>query len=477
MSEAQVIYKPNSGSQSDYVACPYYEALYHGTRGPGKTIALLFSFMQQVGKGFGRDYNGIIFRRKYKELGEVRRQIEDFLFNKLYVNSKVQPVYLKSTDEFTFPDGETLKLNYAMAVRDYWNFHGHQYCFLGFDELTSWSSLELYDKLKSICRSTNPKIRTIIRSTTNSLGPGHSVVKEYFEINKTPRGKSIVNELGLKRAHYWGSISENPYILRDKNYIRFLLSIKDPNTIKAWLEGSWDIIAGGALSDLWSPENQILEPFKIPKTWKLYRSMDWGSAKPYCFNVYAISDGSPYVHPKTEEKIKTINKDVFVVMEVYGYGGVANTGSRETPQQAREVVIKKEKDFLSREPYQNRIIGGIADSAIFSKDRGDDNESIADLLKPLEFDPCDKSAGSRILGLEIFREKLSCSRPDKFGNRDSSGIFFFNTLTHALRTLPLLPRDESNPEDADSDSEDHAYDSIRYFLRQRPHKTAIIYPA
>jgi hypothetical protein len=41
--------------------------------------------------------------------------------------------------------------------------------------------------------------------------------------------------------------------------------------------------------------------------------------------------------------------------------------------------------------------------------------------------------------------------------------------TSLIRTLPKLPRDEKNPEDVDTDAEDHPYDGIRYgFMVRTP---------
>jgi len=38
----------------------------------------------------------------------------------------------------------------------------------------------------------------------------------------------------------------------------------------------------------------------------------------------------------------------------------------------------------------------------------------------------------------------------------------FNTCKHWLRTIPKLPPDSLNPEDVDTDAEDHAWDATRY---------------
>ena len=43
----------------------------------------------------------------------------------------------------------------------------------------------------------------------------------------------------------------------------------------------------------------------------------------------------------------------------------------------------------------------------------------------------------------------------------------FSTCKHWLRTIPQLPPDSLNPEDVDTDAEDHAWDATRYGLMRR----------
>ena len=47
---------------------------------------------------------------------------------------------------------------------------------------------------------------------------------------------------------------------------------------------------------------------------------------------------------------------------------------------------------------------------------------------------------------------------------EEPGLFFFDTCRHLIRTLPTLPRDSKKPEDVDTQSEDHAFDAVRYRL-------------
>ena len=68
---ASIAWQPHPGSQTLFLACPVTECLYEGTRGPGKTDALLVDFAQHVGQGFGASWRGILFRQSYPQLADV----------------------------------------------------------------------------------------------------------------------------------------------------------------------------------------------------------------------------------------------------------------------------------------------------------------------------------------------------------------------------------------------------------------------
>jgi hypothetical protein len=55
---------------------------------------------------------------------------------------------------------------------------------------------------------------------------------------------------------------------------------------------------------------------------------------------------------------------------------------------------------------------------------------------------------------------------------EKAGLFIFDTCLDWIRTVPVLPRDDKDMEDVDSDAEDHAYDETRYRLI---HQRAIAY--
>jgi len=86
-------------------------------------------------------------------------------------------------------------------------------------------------------------------------------------------------------------------------------------------------------------------------------------------------------------------------------------------------------------------------------------------------------------GWDQLRARLigTCERDEKTGailwDTGAPMIYFFNTSTHIIRTLPALQHDEARPEDVDSEGEDHAPDETRYAGMSRPYVRGIDTPA
>ena len=101
---------------------------------------------------------------------------------------------------------------------------------------------------------------------------------------------------------------------------------------------------------------------------------------------------------------------------------------------------------------------GVADPAIFSEDGG---PSIAETMRQQGV-KWRRADNKRTAGWEQVRIRL---------NGDEEGrplLFVFDVCVHLIRTLPALQHDDHNPEDVDSDQEDHGPDALRYGCMARP---------
>lgn len=442
------------GSQTAFLTCPVWEVCSTGTRGTGKSESLIMDFVQDVGKGFGMDWRGIIFRRTYDELNDLVNRTK-----KLFKGNAICPdaTYNSNTHTWSWLTGEELLLRYADTERDYWHYHGWEIPWLAFEELVSWPDPSLYMMLRSINRSSRKGIPIKLRSTTNPYGPGRAWVKARF-IDPAPPGQIILDELGLQRVRIRGHWSENIALLSAQpDYPLTLASDVDPARRAAWLEENWDIIAGGMFDDVWDNKVHVIEPFRIPSSWYINRSFDWGFSRPFSVGWWAESNG---------EHCQRANGDIeyfppgtlFRIDEWYGCNGKPNVGLGLEPPEVADGIREREREM----DYD--VMPGPADPSIWNQDG---RQSVASMMaeKGVFWEAANANPGTRKVGWLNIRHRLKAAKlraQGRMESENSPGLYFFENCRDAIRTFPGAPRSQKNPDDVDTDCEDHALDETRY---------------
>ena len=509
-----IAWKPLEGSQALVMGCPCDEILYHGTRGPGKTAAQIAFFVGRCGVGYGAKWRGVIFDREYKNLDDIRAKSEEMI---PLIFPGARFLSSKSDFKWVFPDGEELLFRHIKKPKDYQNYHGHEYPFIGWNELTKYPTSELYDSMKSCNRSSFvpvihspgltdndrrviaecqlleepipdsikahllPDIPLVTFATTNPHGPGHNWVKRKW-IDKAPPGVPIRTEslvfnprsqqkeiVTTTQVHIFGSYKENRFL--DAKYVAGLNAIKDPNRRRAWLGGDWSITSGGALDDLWNPAVHILPRFIVPKAWRITRSFDWGSSHPFSVGFWAVANGEEILLPNGD-RFCPFKGSLIRLGEIYGCEQMRDELGRERPAygtnkgvkaSAREVArrIKEYEEELREDGWiYTAVTDGPADGQIFNVNESE-SLSIGVLMEKegVTWYPADKSAGTRKNGLELVRVAL-----ENTNQGEGPGIYVMANCEAFIETVPGLPRDEDDPDDIDTTAEDHIYDETRYML-------------
>lgn len=498
----RIVWSPLAGSQTLAMSCPAHVILYHGSRGPGKTDAQLMRFRRWVGQGFGRHWRGVIFDREYKNLDDLvsksMRWFPEFKDGARFLSSK-------SDYRWVWPTGEELMFRTVKKASDYWSYHGQEFPWIGWNEITKYPTDELFDAMMSCNRSSFrpqdfhsgvfdsttgqeialPKMPLEVFATCNPYGAGHNWVKKRF-INAAPMGKisskavNVFNPQTQQRedvvknqVHLFGSYRENKYLAPE--YVAELESMTDKNKRKAWLQGDWDVVAGGMFDDVWDSLHHIIKPFKIPETWRIDRSFDYGSSKPFSVGWWAESDGSPIIVDGKE--FSTIRGDIFRIGEWYGTSGKTNQGTRMLANDIAAGIVEREWHM----GIHKRVVPGPADNSIWDSENGNSIaaemarkvrvriDGVEKLLPGVNWTRSDKSAGSRKDGWENTRKYLAHALPYETKNgvdiprkRERPGMFAFNTCVYFIDLFPVLPRDEEDMDDVDTESEDHIGDEVRY---------------
>jgi hypothetical protein len=474
---------PDSSQDRALEASVYINhVLYTGTRGPGKTDTQLMAFRQFVGIGYGPFWRGIIFDREYKMLDDLvsksKRHFKKF-------GDGAQFLTAKSDYKWIWPTGEELLIRSMDDPEDYWLYHGQEFPFIGWNELCKYPTSECYDRMMSCNRSSFTQkdwpidratglqipVDTIplrVFSTTNSLGPGHNWVKRRF-ISPANYGEVIRKKIDVfnpqtqsqvtiekKQVAIFGSYRENIYL--SPEYIAELESIDDPTTREAWLDGSWEIVAGGAIDDVWSPKIHIIPRCVVPKDTYIDRAMDWGSTQPFYVGWFAEAEGEDW----TREDGSIWTPQAGSLILIYELYGAKETGTnRGLKLSATDLALNIdaiEEVLLENGWINDRPRPGPADNQI----RNVNDSGTQTIEKGMQdggvyWEPSDKARGTRKIGLQLFRNRLEAAK-----RGEGPGFYIMDNCRVAIELLPALPRNPDDMDDVDTSAEDHPWDAVRF---------------
>ena len=428
--------EPNP-KQKLFLADHHKYVAFGGARGGGKSWAVrVKSFLLSM------RWPGIIIliiRRSYPEL--YANHIKPF---KRMLPKEIYK-YNDSKKEITFPNGSQIVFKYCANEKDLDNFQGTECDILFIDEATQFTEEQfkiLNACVRGVSTRAEDKFPKRVYLTCNPGGVGHQWVKRLFIDRNFNQGEDP-DEYNFIQS----GVRDNKILMEQQpEYIKQLEALP-PKLREAWLEGSWDIFFGQFFEDFMDkPEHyedrlwtHVIEPFDIPSAWKIYRSFDWGYARPFSCGWWAVDfDGT-----------------VYRILELYGCTKEPNTGVKWTPDQVFSEIhrIETEHPWL-----KGRRIQGVADPAIWDAESG---ESIADrAAKHQVF--FQKGDHQRIPGWMQVHYRLA------FDENGFPMMYVFKNCKAFIRTIPLLQYDEHKPEDLDTDGEDHVADEVRYFLMSRP---------
>ena len=431
-------WEPHEGPQTEFCARGEFEVLFGGAAGPGKTDCLIMVAARNVSH---RRYRALLLRRTFPQLQEIIDRCFTW-----YPIIDPKAIYKATEHRWYFSSGATIQLGHMQHENDKYSYQGKEFHFIGFDEVTQFTESQ-YLYLFSRCRSTVPELPTEVRATTNPGGIGHVWAKRRFIDTAKPFETYIDPTTGLSRVFIPAKIENNPTLLdNDPGYLLRLKALPEVERLRL-LEGSWDAFEDQAFPEL----NQRMygcEPFEIPHEWQKFVSFDWGYAKPFSVGWYAIDyDGVLYRY-----------------REWYG------AKEKETDKGLRMTAIDIARGIFERE--KEKINFRVADPACWHRRPKKDGPPGPSVMEEMQKEGLFfmKADNDRISGKQQFHLRLQLETEEKDGEviKEYPRFVVFNNQSHFWKTVTELRTDPKNPEDVDTDQEDHIYDECRYAMMARP---------
>ena len=391
--------------QADNPNGPEWIAL-GGKRGPGKSHTIMAQVLDDCQRVDGLK---ALFLRKIQKA--ARESLEDV----------IQRVFLYTPHTLT-QDGLKLSNDSRVIIggfkdeKDIEKYLGIEYDLIVIEECTQITE-QKKDKLRGSLRTSKPKWRPRIYLSTNADGVGLLWFKKMF-VEPARAGKETYTRFfDVTHIH-------NPFI--NPEYEQWLDGLTGP-LAKAWRDGDWDAFAGMAFPQ-WNRERHIVQPFEIPNHWVKWKGTDWGYASPYC-TLWITKDPDTrrmfayrehYAAGLTDRQQARAIRDMSPAGEVYPF--------HYADPSLWERKNKEDKVFSTADEYR-------AEGILLT--RGDN----------------DRLSGKRKIN------NILADLPD-----GAPGLQIFETCPHLIEQLGTLASDKTNPEDVDTDQEDHAYDALRYAL-------------
>jgi hypothetical protein len=297
-----------------------------------------------------------------------------------------------------------------------------------------------------------------MKGTCNPGGPGHQWVKARYALQGLVReittqefifeNPFTKKKITKTRVFIPSKVTDNRFLGDD--YVANLFQVGSESLVRAWLDGDWDVVEG-AFFDCWAAAKHVIKPFEVPAHWLRFGSFDWGSAKPYSYGLWAVSDGDLLPDGRRYPRGALIR-----IRENYGASS-PNVGLKLTCEQVAANILETERSA-------GKVAYRVADPAIFAQDGG---PSLAErfLRAGVPFRRADNRrvpAHGAMGGWDQVRARL-------VGEDGYPQLYAFDTCKDLIRTLPALQHDPDRPEDVDTDGEDHAADECRYACMSRPY--------
>lgn len=395
------------------------EILMEGPKGGGKSHAELMQAAYECLKYGG--LNCMFFRKQKSSASEHLTELATAFRHIPHTIGK---------KEVTFPNGSIIKVGGYNTSGDIIKYNGQNFSLLIYDELTMIKQ-EDYETMWGNLRLAVDGYYPRMYASTNPGGIGHQWVKKKF-VEPWRSG----NETDTRCIH--SDTEDNNAPGMGEDYKRDKLEKYSSEHLRErFLKGNWDINDGAAFK--FARKRHVAEQgsaygfdingkhYSIDDSWIRVGGIDYGSRKPYCHLWLAINQNLGRIYVYREDYASNLS----------------------TKQQATRILAKTSED--------EEILVTFCDPAMARQYENDPSTNAIDeyLKYGLVLTPGSRQRKAGKMKIDNLLEDHADGLP---------GIIIAPQCEHLIGQLDTLTSDPNDPEDVDTDLEDHAYDALRYGL-------------
>jgi hypothetical protein len=432
--QTRLLYVPTP-KQVEFDRCPAKYVLYGGAAGPGKSHAARWALYRRCLRL--TNYRALLLRRTYPELESTHL---DMMARE---QELIGAVFTKSERTMFFPaTGALIRCGHMDDKDSVQKYLSTEYDVIVPDEGSTFDPDALLE-LSTRARTSKPAVLAEGGAkfwiTSNPGGPSSGMLLEFFIDHQPDPDKypALAKEFDAENWVYIpATLDDNPYI--DPSYMTQLMTL--PKWRYEQLRyGDWRVFSGQFFSQF-NVRTHVAAIEPGPEV-RWFRSMDWGRNQPGCVLWWAqLPDHKLFI--RKELKFQQMDEQ----------------------EVAAKIHQGDEELGLTKVSYT------AADPAIFNKTGathtnttlGFRGQSIGETLQAYGINAV-KSDNDRFNGWGRCHALLR-SAPD-----GTPWITVHPDCRYLIRSIAAAKSDDKDPDDVDTDSDDHALDAWRYGAMSRPH--------
>lgn len=436
---------------TDIAPTPYQQAVLKwrpisiancGGRGSGKTWALLIAVVDHC-RAHGATARPLVLRESWLGLQSMRYDLLELCYA-AFGSAKQN----KSEQTITLPSGAIITLSNVGDERQFIRHQGATYSGLFSDEVGSFSpgAWRLLKMVRSNLR-TAPGRKTEEHLTANPHGANHTAIAKEF-VNMAPPWTPFIHKDGSPWVWATGNIDLNPHLDIPQYKAQLIAATHgQPELAKAWIEGSWDVLAGCMFESFNSKVHVIEYPEHADM---LFRTCcDWGTASPSA----AILLGR-LREPLTLEDGRRLAFGSIICLDEFSTAidDTLEIGNGAPPASVAESIIEMNR------ANEVRSMWCVVDNA---RGLAGSDDTVVKLFNGAGLPSTTPHKKSRTSSWALISEYLFNAITG-----DGPGLYFTPRVRCLLETLPEVPRGRLNAEDTDpAYKRDHWLDALAYGLK------------
>ena len=413
--------------QVDFDACPAKYVLFGGAAGGSKSFGARWGAYRRCLRW--PNYRVLILRRTFPELEKthLREMASDA--------PKMGTEFIESKRLMRFPmNGSLIECGHmddADAVNRYLS---SEYHLIIADEASTFDPIPLLEVMTRARLMTPDGETGHAWMVSNPGGPAASLLLDFF-IDHTPDFDAYPQLKPYYRPEDWvylpANLDDNPYL--DPAY-EAALAVLPPWRYEQLRHNNWRIFSGQFFHTF--NERRHVADLGTPLDARWFRSMDWGFNQPGCFGWYAVlADGR--IYKRADYKFQ---------------GMTVSDVAKEVHKRTRALGLDK-------------VSYDVGDPAVWIKTGQNSGHyigsSIGETFGKYGIH-LGKADNDRYNGWMRVHETLR-DAPDQM-----PWLIMHPDCRYTIRSLAQATSAKNNPDDVNTDSDDHALDETRYAVMSRP---------